>query len=164
MCAPTHIRTHGHTAMPTHSILNWLNTPRLAQGLRQSNFGLSSPHQWRINDFYKNSPSKILLFHAKSLILQCSIIMWQSRKLFHKNFWGRALFMLETFGKKICLWRIAPCIRCNGVCVPATWGIEQRVAVRLFCVRIVQCSKNHVYGRINEARNNEFTANRRNFR
>lgn len=43
-------------------------------------------------------------------------------------------------------------------------GIEQRVAVRPFCVRIVQCSKSTFYGRINEARNNEFTANRRNFR
>ena len=72
MCAPTHIRTHRHTAVPAHSILNWLNTPRQAQGLQQSNFGLSSPRQWRINDFYKNSPSKIWLFHAKSLILQRS--------------------------------------------------------------------------------------------
>lgn len=43
-------------------------------------------------------------------------------------------------------------------------GIEQRVAVRPFCVRIVQGSKSTFYGRINEARNNEFTANRRNFR
>ena len=100
MCAPTHIRTHGHTAMPTHSILNWLNTPRLAQGLRQSNFGLSSPHQWRINDFYKNSPSKILLFHAKSLILQCSIIKWQSRKLFHKKLLREGFIYARNFWEK----------------------------------------------------------------
>ena len=71
MCAPTHIRTHRHTAMSAHSILNWLNTPRQAQGVSQFNFELSSPHQWRINDFYKNFPSKILLFHAKALTLQC---------------------------------------------------------------------------------------------
>lgn len=56
MCAPTHIRTHRHTAVPAHPILNWLNTPRQAQGVSQFNFELSSYKQPQPHGGFKEIP------------------------------------------------------------------------------------------------------------